>query len=243
MALPNATWDGQKIVTVVSRFAGVANDSQVRAAVLDYINLALWDLSLQTPWDWNALQATDQTVTAGVADYPLPTGAGQVYDDIYDVRLVGANERTLFPADRRSWDRYAQGDQDAAGVPTHYGVWGAQRNGVLTLFPTPGSGDTLRIRYIARQAIIADSTGSSLAMADRYIPLVIFKGAENVAAWKTPDRVSYWNQKYQQALARAINADRVGPDEAPVFSPQVEHGRPRLDQSNLTDLDVYPRGW
>lgn len=244
MALPNATWDGQKIVTVVSRYTGLANDTVSRAAVLDYINLALWDLSLQSPWDWNVLQASDQTVTAGVSEYPLPTGAGAVYDDIYDVRLVGANERTLFPTDLRSYDRYAQGDQDASSVPTHYLVFGAERSGFLKLVPTPGTADTLRLRYVARQSTISDSTGSSLAMPDKYIPLVIYKAAENVAGWKTPERLGYWKAKYDEALKRAISVDRDGgPDGSPTFVPQVEHGRPRIDQSNLTDLDVYPRGW
>lgn len=241
MALPNATWSGYQIVTAISRLTGLANDTVSRAAVLDYTNLALWEISLESRWDWNALTASDQTVVAGTSTYNLPTGAGAVFDEIYDVRLVGGAERTLFPADLRELDRLMQGEQDAAGTPTHYVIFGGQQGGTIRLFPSPASGDTLRLRYYSRQASITDATASSLAMADKYMPLVIFKAAENVAAWKTPERVGYWREKYRTALARAQEVDRVSPDEVPTLVPQADHGRLRIDQANLNDLDVYPR--
>lgn len=242
MALPNATWSGYQIVTAVSRLTGCAGDSQTRAAILDYINLALWEISLESHWDWNALTASDITVNTGTNEYNLPTGAGSVVDSIYDVRLVGAAERTLYPTDLREWDRLNQGEQDAVATPTHYTVYGGQRGGMIRLLPTPGAGDVLRIRYYAAQSAISDATASSLAMADKYVPLVIFKSAANVAGWKTPERVGFWEAKYTKALARAQDVDRVGPDDNPTLVPQVVHADGILDMTNLTDLDIYPRG-
>lgn len=242
MALPNATWDGQKIVTVVSRLTGLANSSTDRAACLDYVNLALWEISLESRWDWNVLTASDITVAGtGESTYNLPTGAGEVFDDIYDVRLVGAMERTLFPADLREWDRFQQGEQDGASGATHYVLFGSQRSGTIRLVPPHGSANILRIRYYARQSTISDSTASSLSMADKYMPLVIFKAAENVAGWKTPERVGYWNGKYQKCLSRAQEVDRVKDDQVPTLVPNIDHGKTRMDYQNLNDLDIYPR--
>ena len=242
MALPNAVWDGQKIVTVVSRLTGLANDSTSRAACLDYINLGLWEISLESRWDWNVLTAANITVAGtGEDTYNLPTGTGEVYDDIYDVRLVGPAERTLFPADLREWDRFQQGEQGAAASATHYVLFGTQRGGTIRLVPAHGSADTLRLRYYARQATISDSTASSLAMADKYMPLVIFKAAENIAGWKTPERVAYWNAKFNKCLSRAQEVDRVKDDQIPTLVPHLDHGRTRLDAQNLNDLDIYPR--
>src|SRR6185369_1883112 len=181
-------------------------------------------------------------VNTGASDYNLPTASGSAIDAIYDVRLVGAAERTLFPTDLREWDRFNQGEQDAVATPTHYTVFGGQQNGTIRLLPTPGAGDVLRVRYYCRQAAISDATASSLAMADKFVPLVVFKSAANVAGWKTPERVSFWEAKYAKALARAQDVDRVGPDDTPTFIPQVQHARGQLDMTNLTDLDVYPRG-
>jgi len=242
MALPNATWSGYQIVTAVSRLTGCAGDSQSRAAILDYINLALWEISLESHWDWNALTAADITVATGTSEYNMPTAAGSAMDSVYDVRLVGSAERTLYPTDLREWDRLHQGEQDAVATPTHYTVFGGQQGGKIRLLPTPGAGDLLRIRYFCSQAAISDATASSLAMADKYVPLVVFKSAANVAGWKTPDRVAYWEAKYAKALARAQDVDRVGPDDTPTLIPQVQHSAGQLDMTNLTDLDIYPRG-
>lgn len=242
MALANATWSGNQIVTVVARSLGIANDTNSRSAVTDYINLGLWDISLQTPWDWNTLQAAaDQTVTAGVSDYNLPTATGAVYDSIYDCRLVGANARTLDPIDMRTYDKAQRRIQTYTNIPTHYVVFSAQQSATIRLVPTPSAADTLRIRYIQRQPTIADSTGSSLAIADKFIPLVIFKGCENVATWKNPERVGYFQQKYNQALARAMEMDKVGADTLPGFSPRIEHEIGKIDYLNPDDLTFYPR--
>lgn len=240
MALPAATFTGQQIVTAVSRFTGLANDTLSRPAVLDYVNLALWDISLQTPWSWNELINTNITVTAGVADNPLPTGAGQVFDDVYDVRLVGSPERTLLPLDLRTYDRTRAGVQTGQSVPTHYYIYGPQTNAVLTLVPTPNAGNTLAIRYIGRQATISDASGSSLNMADKYVPLVIYKGAELVSAWKAPERTAYWAARYEKALARALMIDRDMPDETPSMVPRNQNGV-YYDPLYPDDLHEYSR--
>lgn len=241
MALPVSTWSGQKIVTVVSRNTGLANDTNGRSACLDYINLGLMEISSHTPWDWLATQMTDITMTATVATYNLATGSGSEWDSVYDVRLVGANERTLDALDRRTYDRYRRRYQTSTNVPTHYLIYGAQQNAVIELVPTPSVADTLRIRYILRAAHLSDSTGSSLAMVDRFVPMVIYKGMSLVSAWKDPERMSQWEAMYQRSLARNIDRDRVSPDENPAFSPQVEHAAQRIDYVNPDDLTWYPR--
>lgn len=242
MALPAATWDGQKIVTVVSRNTGVGNNTTARSQVLDYVNLALWHISLQTPWDWLATTATDITIGSATATYNLPTASGAVFDDVYDVRLVGTNERTLDPLDRRGYDNIMRGEQDTANVPNSYFIYGAQQGGVITLVPTPSEADTLRIRYLIRQPTISDATSSSLAIADRYMPLVVFKSCEFVSAWRDPERTPYWERQYQITLARAINRDAVGPNDSPTLLPRVEHQPGKVDYENPDDLSFYPRG-
>src|ERR1041384_1038313 len=240
MSLPAATFTGQQIVTAVSRFTGLANDTLSRPAVLDYVNLALWDISLQTPWSWNELINTSITVTAGVADNPLPTGAGQVFDDIYDVRLTGSPERTLLPLDLRTYDRTRAGVQTGQSTPTHYYIYGPQQNAVLTLVPTPNAGNTLAIRYIGRQATISDASGSSLNMGDKYVPLVIYKGAELVCQWKAPERAPYWGARYEKALADQLMIDRDMPDETPSMVPRNQNGV-YYDPLYPDDLHEYSR--
>lgn len=244
MAMPNALWSGKDIITAVSRLTGLANDTTSRAAVLDYTNLALWEITNESAWDWLVTTASDITVVAGTNTYNLPTAAGVVFDRMYDVRLVGAAERTLFPADLREWDRFSQGEQDGQSTPTHYTMFSTQIGAQVRLLPTPGAGDTLRLRYYARQIAILDvsGTGGPIAIPDNYIPMIVFKAAANVAGWKTPDRVGFWEAKYNKALSRAQDVDRVGPDDTPTLIPRIQHERGGLDWSNLTDLDVYPRG-
>ena len=241
MALPNATWSGQKIVTVVSRNTGLANNSTARAAVLDSINLGLWHISGQTPWDWLAVLNAAITVVSGTADYNLPTGAGAEFDDVYDVRLTSGNERTLDSLDRRTYDRYRRRFQATSSPPTHYIIFGAQQAGTITLVPTPNAADSLSIRYLIRQPIISDATSSSLAIADRYMPLVVFKGCEFVSQWKEPERSPYWAQQYHVYLMRCVDRDRVLADQTPQLVPQAEHAAQRIDYVSPTDLDFYPR--
>lgn len=241
MALANSTWTGQKIVTVVSRNTGLSNDNTSRAACLDYINLGLMEISSHTPWDWLSTQLADITMTAGVDVYTLPTASGSEWDSVYDVRLVGTNERTLDAIDRRTYDRYRRRYQTSQNVPTHYLIYGAQINAAITLVPVPSVADTLRIRYLLRQAHLSDATGSGLAMADRFVPMVVYKGMSLVSAWKDPERMTQWEAMYQRCLARNIDRDRVAPDDMPAFSPQVEHAAQRLDYVSPTDLDFYPR--
>ncbi len=238
MALANATWSGQKIVTVVARFAGLANDTNSRDAVLDMINLGLDEISLQTPWDWLATTATNITVVAGTQDYSLPTGD---FGEIYDARLVGGNERTLDYISRRDLDKFVRGIQGNSATPTHYYIFGPQKNAQISLFPKPATGDTLSVRYYTVQGHISDASANALAIPDKYMPMVIFKGAENAAAWKRPDQVSYWNAKYQAALFRAIDVNRNKPDEVPSLLPGVEHSAVRIDYDNPDDLSFYPR--
>ena len=240
MALPVATFTGQQIITAVSRFTGLANDSLSRPAVLDYVNLALWDISLQTPWKWNELIASNITVTAGVADNPLPTGAGAVFDDIYDVRLVGSPERTLLPLDLRSYDRTRAGVQTGQSTPTHYYIFGPQNNAVLTLVPTPNAGNTLAIRYIGRQASISDASASTLNVQDKYVPMVIYRSAELVSAWKAPERVGYWHGLYKETLGRALQTSREMPDETPSMVPRNQNGV-YYDPLYPDDLHEYSR--
>jgi hypothetical protein len=240
MALPNATWTGKEIVTVVSRFAGLSNDSNSRSAVLDHVNLGLWEISLHTPWDWNATTASNITVSGTVATYNLPTASGSEFDEMYDVRLIGTLKRTLEYIDRRKYDNLVRGDQSAVGSPLAYTVYGGQKGGVVTLFPTPAAADTLSLRYVVRQATISDASGSSLAIGDKFIPLVIYKAAELTAAWKKPELVQYWQTKYDAVLARAIDVDRNKTDSKEGFVSGVEHTADRIDPLNPTDTAYYP---
>lgn len=241
MALPNATWNGQQIVTIVSRNTGLANNSTARSAVTDYVNMALFEINGETAWDWLAVTNASITVSAGSSDYNLPTASGSVYDDIYDVRLTSGNERTLDPLSRRTYDRYRRRYQSTQSPPTHYLIYGAQQNAVITLVPTPNAADALTLRYFIRQGTISDATGSSLAMADRYVPVVLYKACALTSMWKDPERAPFWEAQYRRALARALDRDRVLADETPQLTPQAEHAAQRIDYVNPTDLDFYPR--
>ena len=247
MALTNATWDGQKIVTVVSRFTGLSNDTNSRSAVLDHVNLAMWEMSLHSTWDWNLTTASDITLTGSTSTYNLPTASGLEFDEIYDVRLQGSAERTLNYVDRRLYDNLVRGDQDADGVPSLYTVFGAQKGGVIQLFPTPSGSETLRIRYYAQQfstvdasATAASDAPASVALSNKYVPLVIYKAAELTAAWKRPELAIFWKTKYDELLRRAVTVDRDKPDEKIGMVAQIEHGAERLDFVNPSDA-FYPR--
>lgn len=241
MALPASNYSGQQIVTMVSRYSGLANDTNSRSAVLDNVNLGLLEIANQTPWTWNEIIAASITVVAGTSTYNLPTGSGAIFEDVYDVRLTGANERTLDALDRRTYDRFRRLVQSTTNIPTHYTIFSKQQGGQITLLPTPSAADTLSIKYTGRQATISDATGSSLAMSDHYLPIVIFKGAENVALWKNPEKASMWAVKYRIAVARGIEMDRNGPDSTPGLIPQVDWVSSKVDQINPNDLDFYPR--
>ena len=247
MALTPATWDGQKIVTVVSRFSGLSNDTNSRSAVLDHVNLALWEISLHSSWDWNLTTHTDVTLTASTSTYSLPTADGSEFDEIYDVRLVGAAERTLEFIDRRLYDNVIRGEQDTESTPSHYTLFGTQKGGEIQLLPTPSAADTLRIRYYSQQFTTVDASATatpdapaSLALADKFIPLVVYKAAELTSVWKRPEVAPFWKSKYDQLLARAINIDRVKPDEKLGLVAQIEHASERLDFVNPSDA-FYPR--
>jgi len=245
MGVPVATWTGQQIVTVVSRYSGLAGDTVSRGAVLDHINLGLWEISNETPWRWNEAITQNIAVVSGVADYSLTATANGfsssvVFDEVYDVRLE-TNQRTLDPIDRRVYDRYRRRFQQSSNLPTHYTIYGPTNQGVITLLPTPNAADLMTIRFLTRQTTIADSTASSLAVADKFMPMIILKGCQLVAAWKNPDRVDYWTRLYRAALARSLDQDKNKPDDMPAFIPRVEWEAYRIDYTNPNDLDFYPR--
>jgi hypothetical protein len=242
MSLPSCSYNGQQITTIVARFSGLANDSNSRSSVLDCINIGLFEIANSSPWSWNELTNSSISIVAGTSDYNLPTGAGQVFEDIYDVRMTGGNARTLDALDQRTYDRFRRLVQNTQNIPTHYTIFSKQQGGTISLLPTPNISDTLSIKYTSRQAIISDATASSLAMSDHYLPIVIFKGCENVALWKNPEKAMFWAGKYKIAVARGIETDRNGPDSTPGLIPQVDWVSSKVDAVNPTDLDFYPRG-
>jgi len=243
MALPNAAWTGQKIVDVVARNFGLNLDTDSRVGVLDLINQGLWEVSLETPWEWNERTQDDITVEAATAEYNLATGDGtdDIFDEIYDVRLTGDNERTLEPLNRRTYDRFRRRYQSTANIPTHYFIYNKQNNAKITLVPTPSAADVLTIRYIRNQEIIADATASSLAVPNKYIPLLIYKANELVAGWQDPEQVAKWRSKYRYVLMRALDKNRNKPDQMAGFVPRIEHEGEKTDYINPDDLTWYPR--
>jgi hypothetical protein len=155
---------------------------------------------------------------------------------------VGQNERTLEPIDRRTYDRYRRRFQTTTSTPSHYLLYGAQLgDAVITLLPTPSAGDTLVIRFLQRQTTLSDATASTLAIPDKYIPMVVYKACQLTAAWKDPERVGYWEQAYLRVLGRAININSVPPDANVGFVPRIEWASQQGDVINPTDLDFYPR--
>lgn len=236
-ALTCQPWAGNKLVTIVGRFVGLSNDSQIRAGVLDMLNIAAQEFDLAHDWSFREETAADISVTASDATYTLPSN----FKRIYNVRLVGSNERTLHPIDQRSYDRYRQGDQDSTSIPTHYHLYQAFDAATITLVPTPSASDTLRIRYYRTMPTITDDATDSLCIPYRAVVPIIYKAAALVAGWKSPEISNLWEQKYAAALARCIADDMAHGDDTEGFIPQVAWAQGGVDFTNPNDLDWYQR--
>lgn len=230
-------WAGNKLVTVVGRLVGLSSDSTLRAGVLDMLNIAAQEFDLAHDWSFREETAADITVTASDATYTIPSD----YKRIYNVRLTGTNERTLNPIDRRAYDRYRNGDQDATGIPTHYHLYQAFDTATITLIPTPSAGDTLSIRYYRTMPTIVDDSSDSLCIPYRAIVPIIYKAAALVAGWKSPEISNLWEQKYDVALRHCIADDMAHGDDTEGFVPAVAWAQGGVDYTNPDDLTFYPR--
>ena len=230
-------WAGNKLVTIVGRLVGLSSDSQLRAGVLDMLNIAAQEFDLAHDWGFREDTAPDITVSATDATYPLPAD----FKRIYNARLVGTAERTLHPLDRRAYDRYRQGDQDANQTPTHYHLFESFGVGQITLVPTPAASDTLSIRYYRTMPTITDDATDSLCIPYRAVVPIIYKAAALVAGWKSPEISNLWEQKYAAALARCIADDMAHGDDTEGFVPQMAWAQGGVDFTNPNDLDWYQR--
>ena len=230
------SYSSNKLVDMVARLAGLGSDSTLRAGVLDMINIGIQEFDLAHDWAFRQQTAATITVTADTATYTLPSD----FKKMYDARLTGSGQRTLFALDARSYDR-VRTEQSGTATPSHYHLFEAQDSANITLVPTPSEGNSLVIKYYRNFPVLTDSPTDNLCIPQRYIVPIIYKAAELTMAWKEPERAGKWERSYERALYRAIADDTTHEDELEGFMPRVEYASDKTDFLAPTDLDFYPR--
>ncbi len=230
------TYSSNKLVDMVARWAGLGSDPTLRAGVLDMINIGMQEFDLAHDWAFRQQTAATITVVSGTATYTLPSD----FKKIYDVRLTGNGEKTLFALDARTYDR-VRSSQAGQGTPSHYHLFAAQNTANITLVKTPDIGNSLVIKYYRNFPLLTDNPTDNLCIPQRYIVPIIYKAAELTLAWKEPERAAKWERSYEKALYRAIADDVTNEDELEGFMPRVEYAGDKTDFLAPTDLDFYPR--
>ena len=168
-------------------------------------------------FNWPFLAATaSASVVAGTADYSLPSN----FKSIYGAKLTTIN-RQLAYLPRRQYDR-AVWNQTAGGDPSHYSLFLAGLDeGKITLIPTPGSADTLSLKYFRRMTIPPSAGATAIDIPQDYESYVlalakalylIDKGAEE-SKW------GFWKAYAEEGMAFAKGSDTRIPDEDLVLVP------------------------
>jgi len=200
--------------TRVAEAVGASSTNELNRA-LYAIQAAFQHWNNKFNWPFLAATAT-ATVVGGTADYSLPAN----FKSIYTVRLTTLN-RTLAYLPRRQYDR-AVWNQSQSGDPTHYSLFLAGLdNGQITLIPTPGSGDTLGLRYFRRMTVPPSAGATAIDIPQDYESYVlalakalylIDKGAEE-SKW------GFWKNYAEEGMTFAKGSDTRIPDDDLVFIP------------------------
>lgn len=217
----------------MARVLGGQNDNDILDEAEDAILAAIEDLNIA--WDWEFLRKTySVTVTAGTADYALPTDLRAIYS------LRNSQGIHLLPFSQRDYDR-VEAIQDS-GTPYGYNLFPSttvedldpqhtQTN--LRLIPTPSAGDTLTLKYY-RRTVTYTSVGAAIDLPRHFQHWVIYAAKSMLLAdhGGESDRAMIWQRKADKMLQlmKFTDMDQMT-DQTHGFSP---------DDVSLPDLS-HPR--
>lgn len=207
---------------LVARAIGGANDVDVLDEAEDNLLAAMEDLNIA--WDWDFLRKTTTiSISAGTADYDLPTD----FRAVYTARLT-SNARHLVPFRQRDYDRATW--TQTSGTPVGYNLYPSSTVEALDpqhtkmsirLIPTPSSSDTLSIKYY-RRTVVYTALGMTLDVPRQFQYWAIYQAKSMLLADHGAefDRAAFWQRKANKMLALMKNDDQSRlADDTPSFVP------------------------
>lgn len=218
---------------MVARAIGGENKAVALDEAGDAILQAMEELSLHN-WDF-LLVTYSLSVTAGTADYTLPTG----FKKEYTVRLT-TNERHLVYLHQRDYDRLVA--TQSSGTPTHYSFFNSAAVEALDpqhtaasirFYPTPASSDTATVKYYRPLAII-DDDGDTLDLPRRYQYWPVYQAKAFLLNdhGGEADRAAYWQRRADMLLSKMKWDDQDHPDQDVAFAPAtggtMDQGHPAV---------------
>jgi hypothetical protein len=160
-----------------------------RSRIKAWINEALRQIAREV--EAPEFQATeDLEMTAGDYKYPLPGSFLRMQDIYYPEMLI-----RLKPVDLQRFDQSSP--RRVEGPPMTYTLY---RN-ELWLFPTPGTGDTLELRYIETPAQLATDTDVPSLNPDYWHLLIAYAVARAFEGEDDPESAQAHMTRYKSDLA------------------------------------------
>lgn len=208
---------GAAKVAEVARIVGGQDENEIRGQATDCLNRVRKHLNT---FDWRFMKtnASNITLVSGTATYALPTNfKSPVYARLLDTN--GKQDRELRYVPDEVLTHWVQ-DQESTGQPVYYGLRNSYADGLITVYPTPGTGEattwTLDVEYYARIPIITDD--SSVIDLPEEANRVLTIGAQYellLEREKTSPVIPLRRQDYLEALRDLKNFDRrVGDEQA-----------------------------
>lgn len=170
------------------------------------------------------LTVSGSNVVSATRDfYDLPTDWKQPYT----VKLL-FNRRTLYPAQRRGYDR-SEADEFAQSTPQWYDLYSGFQKGKIRLLPPPNASDTLFLRYYRRMTVPTTSaTADVLDIPQDYDFHLIAWAKWHFLTDKADgrsDQATTWMSLAQEGIKVMLSDQMRQPDEDLAFTP----GRFHLD--------------
>ena len=166
---------------------------------------------------WTVRQAT-LTVTSGTATYTSSNGLANPMNDLLEVALRRSN--TDFEMERISRGDYLNiPNKSTTGRPSQF-FFNRQTSPELIVWPTPENSTDQVVYYYITRIEDADKLTNNADVPYRFLPCMVSGLAYYLAIKKSPERVQFLKNVYEEEFQRAADEDedRVSLKLAPDIS-------------------------
>ena len=166
---------------------------------------------------WTVRQAT-LTVTSGTATYTSSNGLANPMNDLLEVALRRSN--TDFEMERISRGDYLNiPNKSTTGRPSQF-FFNRQTSPELIVWPTPENSTDQVVYYYITRIEDADKFTNNADVPYRFLPCMVSGLAYYLAIKKSPERVQFLKNVYEEEFQRAADEDedRVSLKLAPDIS-------------------------
>jgi len=207
--------------------SGEAADAQMTSDGIEVLNDILSQWSSQR-WCIHEVTTIELSLTSGTEEYTLGTGGDHATRPVKILSAYLRKDGYDYPLKKLSRQAYDQiGDKDSSGIPNSYYYEPSYPQGVLSVYPSPDSNDTIHLKCWTDLTEYSSAT-DVISLPNIYRSALVYNLARDYASefsMKIPENV---------ALRSVETLKQIKKLNVPVI-PQIRTGRSKGGYDITTD--------